>query len=146
MRALVCALLVVAGDAATAATWIAFAESRLHRFEVQRRSARITLTPAGEEAAITRGRIVDKATRTTDRVSWAVTRADCARGLGTLVVLDPAGSLRSRADFVFNSGTVASRMAASLCTVFTGHPPGGAPRPPAGPGNEHQSGRAPGLY
>lgn len=131
MRVLLCALLGLLGSAAAAADWLAFAESRSHRYEVLNRTARITMTPRGEEAAMTRGRIFNKAARTTDLVSWYVTRTDCVRGLGTLVVLDPAGTPRSRADFVFNSGTVASRIAASLCSVFAAHRQGGAPAPPA---------------
>lgn len=95
--------------------WLNVSNSDENAYDIKTGSLEELKTKGGVDVAIVIGRVSNRKTRQIDLEKWYVSVADCDRELGKLVTLDLDGKYKFENDFVFEGGSVASRIAEMIC-------------------------------
>jgi hypothetical protein len=126
MKREILVLLILAGLAspvwAQGHHWSVVAKTRDHdlAYSIKIDSGHRVRARGGHLSTILVGKVVNAETHHIVFRRWYVSDADCARGYGELVSLSMVGRLEIVADFALGGGTVASRIAAFICTITRG--------------------------
>jgi len=102
-------------DAIAGDNWIFITSSDTKTYEARVGSLQPVFTESGEPAAILLIRVFEIATKKLSFVRHYVRIADCRAGFGKLGEADLSGHATYEAEFVFDGGNVASKIAETIC-------------------------------
>ncbi|HOC10913.1 MAG TPA: hypothetical protein PKH84_04860 [Thermomonas sp.] len=97
--------------------WIEIADTTGSTYSGRKGSFETSTNKNGTPIGLIRGQVFDKKTKRYDYQQWYVTQADCANGMGKLVVIDTAGEFKFDADFIAQGKSAASAIADMICAL-----------------------------
>lgn len=110
-------MLVASISAAAEDAWVTLASSDDEKWQAKSTSFELVTGADKKPAAALIGRVLNQKESTIELHRWQVYLKDCEATVGSLRVLSLKGDLLFESDFVEDGGTVASRIAETICRL-----------------------------
>ncbi|WP_337179048.1 hypothetical protein [Hydrogenophaga borbori] len=120
-RAMLVGLFLAGSTSAFAQEWIEMTSSDSDVYSAKQGSFEVGKNKGGETIAVVIGSTYTKASRSYNYGKWYVTGKDCQAGMGTLVSLSTKGEFKFETEFVSGGNSVASGIADTICSLYSGH-------------------------